>query len=751
MPLYISNGKLLVKDNKLATSPDCCCGDFCCVLFCECMCCSQIKWNLTYSGAEPQDLYGSVASDCHAYIVVDSCIVRATVICNGYNPNIFEGLGKPQGCDTDCHVVKIEYCNQPIGNLAECVWTTEPTGCGANISSLTAEISCPNDGAQPPTIHNFARNKALIKANAQQCQSRNGIPCPTYLGVPQCDEPCGFPCPPGPTEWRIVDDNGVVWFAGDVELNPQATPGVSPQRCSDPDDCDPQFKPKWILKDYPFSTTGPSSFCQDGPRLLGPRAAAMYIGQSATLRLEVLGCGTPISEWTTVKGPQATIRPNPCGSDIPWLNPWEQEFNWLALSQGCNSYYSPPLSFWTVAPGNCECLKDPTTGNPVVYDATGGASYPPVMKCRHCNNRMGGECGSGLEYLGHGIGVKYTNRNGDGDGSNLWNWEDAQGRYPAGWLPTEEYFGGPAKTDTDITIEGDMDTWRTARLPTLNPPQFGNVLVKPSSAGVFGSGGPYVSLGLRAETITVDNAKLQGVSASCTPNAPPTFAIGSLLLIKNSGRVNNSIVYPLRGYGLQCVVESGGQLGGGLPTTVTCDTATFKSSYGGFAGGTLNGNAVFEGNSYMSSFVSVDPTVLNGSATFKDYSILYGGTINGNAEFYNGSSIGLIAPFGNQGDGTINGNATLYDNATMGKGTVTGTATFNSASLMAGGTVNGNVAFNDTSKMTGGTASNDATFDDQTRLEGGTVTGTATFNDAACRSGGTAGTFVPNQPPACQQ
>jgi len=711
-----------------------CCGTPCCVRTCYCMCCRQVKWTLTNSGQSPSEFYGDIASNCYAYANISSgCIARATIRCNGYNPNIFEGLGKPQGCDTDCHVVKIEYCNQPIGNLAECVWTTEPTGCG--FSSLTAEVSCPGGGAQPPPTYPLPRTSSLRLLSPQVCDSLGGALCPNY----QCDEPCGFICPPGPTEWRIIDDNGVVWFAGDVELNPQATPDVSPQRCSDPDDCDPQFKPKWILKDYPFSTVGPGSpaeYCPNG----GPRAAAMYIGQSATLRLEVLGCG---EGWITVKGPQATTRPNPCGGSTPW----EVEFSWLGLFQGCNTYFSPPLSNWTVAPGGCECLKDPTTGNPVMYDSTGGYSSPPVMKCRHCNNRMGGECGSGLEYLGHGIGVKYTNRNGDKDGSNLWNWEDAQGRYPASSLP------GPL---SDITIEGDLDTWRGfAGL------QFRNVTIKPGGVTSDSNGRPIVTLGFDAETITVDNARLsssspcRGNGSPCKTNAQPptTFRVGSLLYTNAGNFFGNTLdsvrIVPLRASGLQCVFDNNTSV---TESEVTCDTCTLKRSNPnlGFGAGsyilgsTINGNVVFENRSTIRNSGSNSPgclPVINGNVTLKDISYIDRGTINGSVEVYN--QAGLGDPFGSPGSATsftVNGNATLYNSSLMGYGTVTGTATFNDDSVLAGGTVDNDATFNGESRMAAVSAFG---------YNGGTVTGTATFNNAACRSGGTAGTFVPNPPPAC--
>jgi len=731
-----------------------CCGTPCCVRSCDCMCCKQVKWTLTNSGQSPSDFYGDIASNCYAYANISSgCIARATIRCDGYNPNIFFSLNKPQGCDTDCHVVKIEYCNPPDGDIAACVWTAEPTGC--DFSSLTAEVYCPDGVDQPPPTYPLPRTSALGLLSPQVCDSLGGALCPNY----QCEEPCGFPCPPGPTEWRIIDGNGVVWFAGDVEINPQATPDISPQRCSDPDDCDPQFKPKWILKDYPFSTVGPGSpaeYCPNG----GPKAAAMYIGQSATLRLEVLGCGP---EWTTAKGPQATIRPDLCtsNSNLFGSNPWETAFSWLGLFQGCNTYFSPPLSNWTVAPGFCECLTDPTTGNPVMYDSTGGYSSPPVMKCRHCNNRMGGECGSGLEYLGHGIGVRYTNRNGDKDGSNLWNWEDAEGNYPAGWLPTEEYFGGPAKTDTDIIIEGDMDTWRTARLPPLSPPQFGNVTIKQGGVTSDSNGRPTVTLGFDAETITVDNARLsssspcRGNGSPCKTSAQPptTFRVGSLLYTNARGSQGNTLdsvrIVPLRGSGLQCVFDNATSV---TESEVTCDTCTLKRSdpnvgfgVGSYIlGSTINGNVVFENRSTIRNSGSNSPgclPVINGNVTLKDISYIDRGTINGSVEVYN--QAGLGDPFGSSGDATsftVNGNATLYNSSLMGYGTVTGTATFNDTSVLAGGTVD-----------------NDATFNDESRMaaipsfgyNGGTVTGTATFNDSACYGAGTAGTFVPNQPPAC--
>lgn len=602
--------------------PCSCCGRFCCVHTCACMCCSRsVKWML---GSTEQTL------DCLSPFQATGspCAARARIRCHGYNATY--------NCDTDCEVVAIEYC----ADLTDpaCEWTTDPGDCGAVFEGLTAEIAC-YGGVAPEAEYGLPRGNLFLRATQQQCDAQGGEYCPSQ----PCAEPCHLICPPGPTEWRIIDSDNVVWFAGDVEPNPNATENL----CYETNDCDSAFQPQWVFKDYPF-------IWENG--LSGAEVTALYIGFSATLRLEALGCAG--ANWSTLKGPTATTMPGACDSGS--AQEWENQLAWLALGAGCSTptYYGQPVtSFWTVAPDGCECLLDPSTGLAVTYQDG------EETKCRHCNNRIGGERGSGLEYLGHGMGVKYTNRNGDGDGSNLWNWEDDQGRYPAGWLPTETSFEGPEKTDSDVTIEGTMSYWRGYRTPTgFGFPQFRNVTI---------NGQPLestrVSVDMIVENITVNNAEL-GLRRLYPCDLPdgyrPTIQVKNQITLKNDSSATNVDIVPWPGHTPQCLVENSSSIGDSgsslLSTTVSMD-CEFKNS-SEFRGGTITGNVTFTSGGGLFSSFGPGPGVINGNATFNDSSI--GGSTNQNAQV--------------NGDATFNGNSNMYD------GNVTGTATFNGNSCWAG-------------------------------------------------------------------
>lgn len=637
-PIYLNNGKLLIQDGKLATDIKCCCREgYCCVHTCYCMCCSrQIKWTL---GSTEQQL------DCMIPFQVDGspCGARARIRCNGYNATY--------NCDTDCTVVAIEYC----ANASDpaCEWTTEPGDCGTVFEGLTAEVFCVG-GVDPETEYGVPRGNLFIRATQEQCNAKGGDYCPSL----PCEEPCHLLCPPGPKEWRIIDSNNVVWFTGDVEDNQNATVNL----CSEPDDCASDFQARWILKDYPFIWEGGFS---------GAEVTAMYIGFSPTLRLEVLGCAG--DNWSTLKGPTATTLPtNIC--DAHSATNWDNQLAWLALSRGCNQY--------THLTDGCECMIDPTTNLPVTYQENG------ETKCRHCNNRIYGERGSGLEYLDHGMGVKYTNRNGDGDGSNLWNWEDDQGRYPAGWLPTETSFEGPEKTDSDITIEGTMKYWRGyRRTPDFGFPQFRNVTINSQTPTFPNLERTTVSIDMIADNITVDNASLGSYTYEpCYPYETPfrpTIRVKNQITLKNDGRAYEVDIVPEGGGTPSCLVENNSVIGTpgvplGRPNTNVIMDCEFKNN-SWFAAGTITGNVTFHSSEMGGGFnTPVLPAVINGNAIFND-SDMYGG-LNENTQ------------------------------------------------------VNG-----------------DATFNGVSRMFHGNVTGTATFNVPSCWDGvATAGTFVPDPPPECQ-
>jgi hypothetical protein len=147
---------------------------------------------------------------------------------------------------------------------------------------------------------------------------------------------------------------------------------------------------------------------------------------------------------------------------------------------------------------------------------------------------------------------------------------------------------------------------------------------------------------------------------------------------------------------------------------------------------TVTGIAVFNG--YSGNFA----TPLNGNAVFNDDSF-NASVINGNVTF-NGMS--FTNPFGE-----INGNAVFNDD-TFNDSPISGDAVFNGFSQHNfGATIGGNATFNN-SATNEGAVLGDATFNDNSRHVG-SVTGTATFNDSSCVDGGVAGTFVPDDPVNC--
>jgi len=110
-----------------------------------------------------------------------------------------------------------------------------------------------------------------------------------------------------------------------------------------------------------------------------------------------------------------------------------------------------------------------------------------------------------LEYLGHGEAVRFTGAV-DNEGSNLWNWEDANGDSPAGSWPTG-----------DITIAGELRSWRGPTVsgsfanyhPDLASLSFPSVTLEP---------GAVLAISLTTETLTVDGGTVEATPAAACAN-----------------------------------------------------------------------------------------------------------------------------------------------------------------------------------------------------------------------------------------
>jgi len=299
-----------------------------------------------------------------------------------------------------------------------------------------------------------------------------------------------------------------------------------------------------------------------------------------------------------------------------------------------------------------------------------------------------------LGYLGHGEAGRFTGAV-DNEGSNLWNWEDANGDSPAGSWPSG-----------DITIAGELRSWRGPTVsgsaanyhPDLASLSFPSVTLEP---------GAVLAISLTTETLTADDAKIEelmldggGGPKACANGGQyevrivvtgaATFINGAENLAKGEDGTAEWLVFPDATAGVtgDCVFESGS-----------------KNT------GTIRGNCTFSDDASNDGKVA-------GDCTFAD-TAENSGSIWGNCTF-SGDAVN---------NGTITGDATFSGNATN-AGTVTGNCTF-SGSATNTGTVDGDATFSGTASMAGD------------------VTGTATFTGSSCYTSGTAGAFVPDPPPAC--
>jgi hypothetical protein len=211
-------------------------------------------------------------------------------------------------------------------------------------------------------------------------------------------------------------------------------------------------------------------------------------------------------------------------------------------------------------------------------------------------------CGSGLEYLGHGMGVRFTGAV-DEEGSNLWNWEDADGNSPAGWLPTENGWNGTSKTDSDIVIAGVMRGWRPAG-SAYSTPTFSSVTLEP---------GAVLAIGLTTETLVVDDAAVEdwsGVWASTSCSAGYAITVTGTATFKN-GAANHANYSPLQIVG-NCVFENDSSNDGTITGNVTASGTAVL-------GGTINGDATLSGSAQLTGTVT-------GTATFTGSACNSGGT-----------------------------------------------------------------------------------------------------------------------------
>ena len=461
------------------TGQGCCCNNpACCQHYCHKMCCNQIKWVVPgYS-----DYFTTVGTNCRAGLIVEALglEIRVLVRCSGY---VYGTYGEtPYDCDTDCQIIEVEY-SEDSGDT----WTTTPPESAAGI---TWSIYCSGDAEQPTAEASAQRCAAITSLDAAQCEAADGEPC--SLPCQDCTLPCGF----APTEWRLVGTGGLVWFAGDVIANPLYT-AEGEFFCTDP--CDPGFpgppaQPRWLLEHFPFAGSGYND-CPYAP-------AGWPRTEGDWLYLEVLGCDGAnwkrVHDWCECHPGLGEVYFSFSDATDPCL--LSEEF-WTPIdglgngTSGGNIYQSPP---------GCACLRDPANGEQITRTSVGLGGSSTC--CPQCNQYLGATgCSTGLEYLGHGEAVRFTGAV-DNEGSNLWNWEDANGDSPAGSWPTG-----------DITIAGELRSWRGPTVsgsfanyhPDLASLSFPSVTLEP---------GAVLAISLTTETLTVDGGTVEATPAAACAN-----------------------------------------------------------------------------------------------------------------------------------------------------------------------------------------------------------------------------------------
>lgn len=558
-------------------------------------------------------------------------------------------------------------------------------------------------------------------------------------------------------EWRIVDSDENVWFSGDIDIvGEQQWWGAIYNR--------------YRLLDFPagcFNDTQPypdPAFPFEAPK------AYLYRSLEATLRLQVLGC---TENWFTL-----------------------HQFKPFAFGQcvRINMYCGFPQSDWnpSALPERCGCFIDKGTGEIIPLDPNDPS---PTRPCKRCVLRefAPSKFGWGLGHLTTGRAVTFTGAV-DEEGSNLANWEDANGNSPASMFPDHT---------TDVVINANLTSWAFSKYMSVKSITVNNCLfqaiiatdtltvnggtigrVTPVSEGPVNGQCPQSEarfVHITADTAVFNNGHNQGTIIA--------NSVSFLDRSVNEGRIRSDSVAIVNS-----VNASGGHISGRLsweywdgevgssignwigtyqPTTCTVlrtldglgmDVGNGKTSYIPGAG-TIVGTCTFTDTTGGSGRVCGDNAwwgwpgntqewtgniggTIEGDCTFGDKTIALFGTITGNCSFNDGAWAD---------DATINGNCTFTNNSRLRGGTLVGTSHswINSCIGPNGGNITGDCTF-DASEYNGEfppqTITGNATFSNGSTFRAGNVTGTATLDATSCVVAGglaTAGTFVPDPPPEC--
>lgn len=741
MRLYLSNGKLLVQNGKLSADEKCCCGGYCCIPCCSRLCCTTVIANVSWRGCDEDPyaplpdpwsggnelFYPDVNNDCSITMTLPdipcgtcgdgpltNIIVRARAMTDGYDSEL--------DCDANWDIVQVQYRD---GSDPNSEWTTNPQEVSSKCPGIFSGVTFWNGSncGTPDWYLPFGSQITRIPIgrgiigpiSSGQCSEQNGVFCTTQAtcnDINNLGQPiqCGLRCQPSPTEWRIVDQLDNIWFFGDVVFAPNQQQSLDPCqfRFWEPSESDPCGL-SLALEDYPSLAFSPQPLS--------------YRARQATLRLQVLGCG---EGWLDVVDCACScnttwaVNIDPCRENM-----WDQDIDPVNATP-------PGACAWTI-PNRKKCAN---------------GIYTPSDK--YLQRRVSHQNGQAFKFVG---GV-------DGEGSNLWNWEDANGNVPAGFI----------SQGSSIVITGELKSWHE---------DGGGCALSFDSVTVTGSAAK-LGVSLTADTLLVEAGASVVENGECRCDRSVDEVLGTptvVITVNTLATFNNA-------------TNEGTIIG-----TCVFNNSENKGSRinGVHFGGHIIGNVTFNNSTNNSGRITGDgapesiTATFNGSGGTEGYSVVYGGSI----AFYEGcSNYGTIFI-----DGGLWNFKVYFEENTIhdASGVIQGRATFNANSINRGLSEGGpggfgTFRFNGTSRNEGvvqdmgefyenssnlgeiwygrffgnsthlGTVLYWCEFFENSRMVGGSVGTvgdpipeniTAYFRDNACYVSGTAGMFDPDPPPQC--
>jgi hypothetical protein len=395
-------------------------------------------------------------------------------------------------------------------------------------------------------------------------------------------------------------------------------------------------------------------------------------------------------------GPRSFILQAKCSKD---LDNWHVLQEWDGLIELCSTINSRYPSQSLPGPWNLQkpCDKLRVDGIPLCdqHIVCVDLSPPPAP-------------GDGQEWRdpNHETAVTFTGAE-DGEWTNLANWEDANGRSPARYLPGA---GSSVIIEADVTSVPTNYNISVTSLTINNNINF--------SIGGNNGGGTQVTCDILICKGTIDRPSpvCPEMYGKIAYNQSATFTGGTLdgELVQNGGSDAE--------FNADSLITTDGIMTGnaifddsdneGLIT----GNAEFDNNSRNQNGGVVEGDAVFRNGSYNTQ------ATVEGDAEFYDDSANSNATVEGDAEFNDTST--------NDSYANVNGDATFNDSSSnQNTANVYGEATFNDSSYNIG--LLADIAtFNDNSyNGTGGVCQSNTTFNNSATNNG--VVDTATFNNSS--------------------